>query len=174
MSSFITNRPSRPRAIDDTPAGDPESISAGAVRWAGLGLAAGTLTWAMAIFLLGPTGVGVTERIVDRTGLLFQLSVFCLLWIPARTRAIGISRAASIALGIEAVLLGLASFWSLLHGILPDGIKDETWLMVLGLCWPLSMLGMAAISVKLAFAARWHGVMRWWPLVATRPELVRS
>ncbi|MEV1004021.1 hypothetical protein [Nonomuraea sp. NPDC050202] len=96
MSLFITDQPSRPRAIDDTPASGPESISAGAVRRARLGPTAGTLTGAV------------------------------------------------------------------------------TSLMVRDLCRPLSMLGMAAISVKLAFAARRRGVIRWRPLVATRPEPVRS
>jgi len=34
------------------------------------------------------------------------------------------------------------------------------------ICWPLSMLGMAVIAVKLAVTGRWQGVLRWWPLVA--------
>ncbi|MEV0196029.1 hypothetical protein [Nonomuraea sp. NPDC050691] len=141
-------------------------VSATAVRRAGAGLTAGALSWATAIAVFGSTGVGVGERVVDLTGLLFQLGVFCLLWVQTRTRAIGASRAAAIALRVEAVLLGVASVWSLLHGVLPDDLKNGAWLQPLDMCWPLSMLGMAAISVKLAATGRWSGLLRWWPLLA--------
>ncbi|MET7328861.1 hypothetical protein [Nonomuraea sp. NPDC005650] len=171
MDAHITNEPARARtdtqvrdASQGTGAAPP--VSESAVRRAGAGLAIGSLTWAVAIFIHGTQGVGVGERIIDLTGLAFQLGVFCLLWTQMRTRAIGTSRAAAVALKLEAAVLGLASVWSLLHGVLPDGVKDATWLAFLDICWPLSMLGMAAISVKLAAAARWRGALRWWPLVA--------
>ncbi|GAA3165965.1 hypothetical protein [Nonomuraea roseoviolacea] len=148
------------------PVGASRSIGADAVRRAGAGLTAGALTWAAAISVFGSTGVGVGERVVDLTGLCFQLGVFCLLWVQMRTRALGTSRAAAVALRVEAVVLGVASVWSLLHGVLPDDLKNGAWLAPLDMCWPLSMLGMAAISVKLAAAGRWRGLLRWWPLVA--------
>ena len=37
---------------------------------------------------------------------------------------------------------------------------------MLDICWPLSMLGMFAIGIKIAFAGRWRGAARGWPLVA--------
>ncbi|MGQ0573695.1 MAG: hypothetical protein ACT4RN_05750 [Pseudonocardia sp.] len=69
-------------------------------------------------------------------------------------------------LKVEGVLLGPASVWSLLHAVLPDPYQDALWLAILDVCWPLSMLGMFVIAVKLAFAGRWTGVLRAWPLVA--------
>ncbi len=37
---------------------------------------------------------------------------------------------------------------------------------VLDAFWPLSMLGMFVIAVKIAVAGRWRGAARFWPLVA--------
>ncbi|MFI6735416.1 hypothetical protein ACIBI9_21025 [Nonomuraea sp. NPDC050451] len=171
MDAHITNEPARART--DTQVlnsshytGAAPAVSESAIRRAGIGLMVGSLTWATAIFIHGTQGVGVGERIIDLTGLAFQLGIFCLLWAQMKTRAIGTSRAAAVALRIEATVLGLAGVWSLLHGVLPDDVKDATWLAFLDICWPLSMLGMAAISVKLATTARWRGVLRWWPLIA--------
>jgi hypothetical protein len=74
-------------------------------------------------------------RITDLTGLAFQLGVMALLTVMMRTQAIGTSRKARIALRVEAVLLSLASIWSLLHAIAPtrdrlapigDHARDET------------------------------------------------
>jgi hypothetical protein len=133
------------------------------IRRLGLGLTAGTLTWAASIFAFSTVNEGVAERVGDLTGLAFQLGVFCLLAIQFKTRATGKSL---ILLKVEAVILGIASVWSLLHGVLPDPHQDAAWLVPLDICWPLSMLGMAVIAVKIAFAARWRGVLRWWPLIA--------
>ena len=44
--------------------------------------------------------------------------------------------------------------------------RDDAWLMVLDAFWPLSMLGMFIIGVKIAFAGRWTGLARVWPAVA--------
>ena len=44
--------------------------------------------------------------------------------------------------------------------------RDDLWLAVLDVFWPLSMLGMFVIGVKIAFAGRWTGAARIWPLVA--------
>ncbi|TDD16025.1 hypothetical protein E1218_30540 [Kribbella turkmenica] len=137
-----------------------------ATRRLGLGLTAGTLAWAASIFAFSTVNDGVPERIGDLTGLAFQLGVFCLLAIQFRTRATGLSLGSVVLLKVEAVILGIASVWSLLHGVLPEPHQDAAWLVPLDICWPLSMLGMAVISVKIAFAGRWRGVLRWWPLVA--------
>jgi hypothetical protein len=136
------------------------------IRRLGLGLTAGTLIWAACIFAFSTVGEGVQERINDLTGLAFQLGLFCLLTVQFRTRATGLSRAAVAMLKVEAVILALASIWSLLHGILPENLQNATWLMVLDICWPLSMVGMMVIGIKLAITGRWRGLLRWWPLVA--------
>jgi hypothetical protein len=65
----------------------------------------------------------------------------------------------------EYVLLSLATLWTVLHAALPWA-RDDAWLAVLDLFWPLSMLGMFIIGVKIAFAGRWRGAARSWPLVA--------
>ena len=41
-----------------------------------------------------------------------------------------------------------------------------TPLAILDAFWPLSMLGMFVIGIKVAIAARWRGALRWWPMVA--------
>ena len=133
------------------------------IRRLGLGLTAGTLAWAASIFAFSTVSSGVPERIGDLTGLAFQLGVFCLLAVQYRTRATGKS---TVLLKVEAVILGIASVWSLLHGVLPSNLQDAAWLVPMDVCWPLSMLGMMVIAVKIAFAGRWRGVLRWWPLIA--------
>lgn len=133
------------------------------IRRLGLGLTAGTLTWAASIFAFTTVTEGVPERIGDLTGLAFQLGVFCLLAVQFKTRATGSS---VVLLKVEAVILGIASVWSLLHGVLPANLQDAAWLVPMDICWPLSMIGMAVIAVKIAFAGRWRGVLRWWPLIA--------
>ncbi|WP_350276041.1 hypothetical protein [Kribbella sp. HUAS MG21] len=133
------------------------------IRRLGLGLTAGTLAWAASIFAFSTVNEGTPERIGDLTGLAFQLGVFCLLTVQFRTRATG---ASTVLLKVEAVILGIASLWSLLHGVLPSNLQDTTWMLVMDICWPLSMLGMMVIAIKIALAGRWRGALRWWPLVA--------
>ncbi|GAB2644623.1 hypothetical protein [Kribbella swartbergensis] len=136
------------------------------IRRLGLGLTAGTLAWAASIFMFGTVNEGVPERIGNLTGFAFQLGLFCLLAIQFKTRATGLSRGSVALVKVEAVILAIASAWSLLHGVLPSAHQDAAWLIPMDICWPLSMLGMMVIAVKLAFAGRWRGVLRWWPLVA--------
>lgn len=64
----------------------------------------------------------------------------------------------------EALLIGgaivstvLDAFW-LIHGTVVWAIFDA--------CWPLSMLGMFAIGVRIAIVGRWRGLVRWWTLFA--------
>jgi hypothetical protein len=37
--------------------------------------------------------------------------------------------------------------------------------MALDVFWPLSMLGMFVIGIKVAVAGRWRGTLRAWPLL---------
>ncbi|WP_182902734.1 hypothetical protein [Microbispora sp. H10830] len=169
MEPHYTTTPARARTDvrggTPAPAG-PAPITADRVRRLGLGLAAGTLIWVVTIFLFDPSAGGTAGRIGDLGGLAFQIGLFGLLVVQSRTGATGTSRASVIMLRIEAVLLALASMWSLLHAILPEAAGDGALLGVLDLFWPLSMFGMFVISVKLLPARRWRGLLRWWPLVA--------
>ena len=101
----------------------------------------------------------------DLTGFAFQVGVMCLVVLQLRTAATGLGRGARVMLRVEQVLLSLAMLWSLLHGLVPS-IRDAGWLVVLDVFWPLSMLGMFVIAIKIAVAGRWRGLARWWPLVA--------
>jgi hypothetical protein len=56
-------------------------------------------------------------------------------------------------LRVEYVLLGLASLWTVLHGAVP-AFRDDAWPAALDAFWPLSMLGMFIIGLKIAFAGR--------------------
>jgi hypothetical protein len=159
----MTTTPARART-DVTPTlGAATGLAEGTIRRLGLGLTAGTLAWAASIFAFSTVNEGVPERIGDLTGLAFQLGVFCLLAVQFRTRATGPSR---VLLKVEAVILGIASVWSLLHGALPSNLQDAGWLVPMDICWPLSMLGMMVIAIKIAVAGRWRGALRWWPVVA--------
>ena len=44
--------------------------------------------------------------------------------------------------------------------------QETAWFLALDVFWPLSMLGMAAIGIRIAIAGRWTGAARFWPLVA--------
>ncbi|MFB9202437.1 hypothetical protein ACFFV7_14655 [Nonomuraea spiralis] len=158
--------PSEPDTGPGTGPATGPAISPAAVRKLGLALSAGTLSWAASIFVYGSQAQGFGERVGDLTGLLFQLGIFALLAVQIRTRATGISRFARVMLKVELVLLGLAAVWSLLHGVLPDGLQDGPVMQALDVFWPVSMLGMMAIGIKVALAGRWRGALRWWPLVA--------
>ncbi|MEU4549369.1 hypothetical protein [Nonomuraea dietziae] len=155
-----------------------ELITPATVRRLGLALTAGTLAWATSIFLFGTVNDGVEERIGSLTGVAFQLGVFALLAVQIRTRATGDSRVSLAILKVELVLLGLATLWSLLNGLLPESAQDHLAMGILDVFWPLSMLGMMVIGVKLAVAGRWSGPLRWWPLIAeswfvvTMPALI--
>ncbi|WP_188192127.1 hypothetical protein [Nonomuraea sp. SYSU D8015] len=168
MNAHISTTPARARTdvpTDDRPP-TPAAIAPATVRRLGLALTAGTLAWATSIFIFGTVGDGLGQRVGDLTALAFQFGVFGLLTVQIRTAATGVSRVSRIMLKVELVLLGLASLWSLLHGVLPKPAQDHVALAVLDVFWPLSMLGMMIIGIKLAVAARWRGPLRWWPLIA--------
>jgi hypothetical protein len=134
-------------------------------RLAGCAMTVGALAWSVTTVLFPWHESERNFRITDLTGLAFQIGVMALLSVMMRTQAIGTSRRARIGLRVELVLLSLASTWSLLHAIVPDTV-DSTALAILDVFWPLSMLGMFVIGIKVALAGRWRGALRWWPLAA--------
>ena len=95
----------------------------------------------------------------------FQIGLMFLVAVQMRTGAIGTGRLARILLHVEHVLLGLA-IASTLTWLFAREYQDTAWFLALDVFWPLSMLGMAAIGVRIAIAGRWTGVARFWPMVA--------
>ncbi|MGN6300213.1 MAG: hypothetical protein ACTHN8_03875, partial [Angustibacter sp.] len=148
------------------------TITTNQVRRLGLTLAAGAAVWATVNALTGSSPEQQWAlRLGDVTGLGFQIGVFSLLRVQLRTRATGTSRVAVAMLKVEHVLLALASIWSALHAAAPS-LWGTPVLNALDLFWPLSMLGMAIIGVKIAVAGRWKGAARVWPLAAESWALV--
>ena len=162
----ITTNPA-PARTDVAPAiPTPTAGATRQVRRAGVILSVGTLSWAAAMITVGASPEGsVAITIGDLSAVPFQIGLFALVGAQLRTRATGLSKAARGMLRVEFGLLFLATVWSVLHGAVPAW-RDDVWLGILDAFWPLSMLGMFVISVKLAFAGRWRGLGRFWPLVA--------
>lgn len=161
----IRTEPVPARTDDRTAQQPPAAITAGGVRRLGLALTLGTAAWAGSMFVVGNNpadSLGMT--ITDTTGGLFQLGLFALLAIQVRTRATGLTKVARGMLVVEHVLLAIATLWSFLHAV--PALRDQAFLVPMDVFWPLSMLGMAVIGVKLAVAGRWKGVVRVWPVVA--------
>lgn len=158
----------RPHVADgagSVPTAGP-GVSASTARRLALPLVLGALSWSVSSLALGfnPTSSWGTT-IQDLTGFAFQVGVMSLVVLQLRTAATGPGRGARAMLRVEQVLLSLAMVWSLVHGLVPSA-RDDLWLAVLDVFWPLSMLGMFVIAIKIAVAGRWHGLARWWPLVA--------
>jgi hypothetical protein len=137
------------------------------VRRLGTGLTVGALAWAASIAVYGPNPSasntpGVVAVCVG--ALAFQIGLYMLLTIQRRTGAVGTGRFARTFIRVEHVLLAGAVLNTLdpalpfLRGTLLHGVFDA--------CWPLSMLGMCAIGIRIAVKGRWRGVLRFWPLVA--------
>ncbi|HET6561314.1 MAG TPA: hypothetical protein VFG72_05515 [Marmoricola sp.] len=166
MNVSVTSAPARTDATTAAVDGSGERLPLEAVRRHGLAVAAGAAVYSAASFAYGFTpdsSFGIT--VTDLAGFTFQLGVLSLVQLQLETRATGLSRKAAGFLKVERVLLGLAMVWSLVHGLVPSA-RDDAWLVALDAFWPLSMLGMFAIGVKIAFAGRWRGVARFYPMVA--------
>ncbi len=129
-------------------------LSAGAVAWAASILAVGQdpqSTLGLAVF-----GVGSG---FFQVGLLFLLRT---LW---RSRALGEGRLSRGALRFETFAVSMAMASTFVDAIGVSDLTQPAWL-VLDLFWPLSMLGMFLIGIRIAVAGRWRGVSRFWPMVA--------
>ncbi|MEV6930341.1 hypothetical protein AB0M46_38475 [Dactylosporangium sp. NPDC051485] len=153
-----------PARTDDAPV-VAARISAGPTRALGAILVAGTLSWSAAMFTVGnnPTD-SLGQTITDLTGGAFQLGLFALLAVQLRTGATGTSKVARGMLYVEHVLLAVATVWSFLHAI--PSLRDSAFLVPMDVFWPLSMLGMFVIGLKILFTGRWKGAARVWPSVA--------
>ena len=159
----ITTRPAPARTDDTT---SRTRGTARAARRTGWFVAGGAAIWAATMALYSPQDTGTFAQTVNDVGALpFQASLFALVTLQLRTAATGTSKVARGMLRTEYGLLTLATLWTVLHGLFP-AFRDDAWLAVLDAFWPLSMLGMFIIGVKIAVAGRWRGAARIWPLVA--------
>jgi hypothetical protein len=141
------------------------SPSVRSARAAGIAVASGSALWAGGLLAFGANPSGWQQTVYDLTSLAFQLGLVALVSLQLRTGATGTGRLARGFLHAEHVLLGLAIV-STLTWIVAPGQSEQTWFLLLDAFWPLSMLGMAAIGVRIAIAGRWRGAARVWPLVA--------
>ena len=148
---------------------DPAPLPSATVTRIGFALAISAPLWAVVMALFGRhEGFGWQTIAMGVPALAFQLSVLGLLRIEAGDRAMSrpaaTGRVARIGFGIEAVLV---------CGAMVSTILDAGWLLhgtplwaAMDLCWPLSMLGMLIIGIRIAIAGRWTGALRWHALFA--------
>ncbi|RBY90617.1 hypothetical protein [Blastococcus sp. TF02A-26] len=169
MSLNVTPPPAR---TDVPPAASARPAPATPVRLAGLATAAGAASWAVGtlVFELDPVSDDF-PLLYKASSLLFQLGLVALVAVQLRTRATGTGRLARGFLHAEHVMLGLAIASSLQWMVAPD-LSENAFFLALDLFWPLSMLGMAAIGIRIAVAGRWRGAARVWPAIAETWALV--
>lgn len=167
MSLSTTPAPARtdaPRAAAETTTRPVASTRL--VRRAGVAVATGAGLWATGLLAFGLNAEeGWRSALEGVSSLMFQLGLVALVTVQLRTGATGTGRLARFFLHLEHVLLGLAITSTLAYVITP-GSAEEAWFLALDVFWPLSMLGMAAIGVRIAIAGRWKGLARFWPLGA--------
>lgn len=129
-------------------------------------LSAGALAWAATMAVVGIDPVGHADEVAySLSSGLFQVGLLFLLRTLWRTRGLGEGRLARFVLRAEAVAVALA-----IGSTAGDGLgltdMDQTRWMILDAFWPLSMLGMFLIGIRIAVAGRWKGLSRFWPMVA--------
>ena len=129
-------------------------------------LSAGALAWSASILAVGNDPHGTVDLIVFGLGSgLFQVGLLFLLRTLWRTQALGEGRFARGALRVEtfAVVMAIAS--TFVDAVQLSDLSQPAW-AALDAFWPLSMLGMFLIGIRIAIAGRWTGVSRFWPMVA--------
>ena len=130
-------------------------------------LTAGAVLWSLATAF---TGVDPSDQTVDLLVFCvgsgaFQVGLLALLRVLWRTQGLGRGRVARAVLRLEAVLVSLAICSTLVDGLGVSDLSQPGW-MALDAFWPLSMLGMLLIGLRVAVAGRWTGASRVWPMVA--------
>lgn len=135
-------------------------------------LTVGALMWAASTAVFGSNPQGTLGLICFGVGSgAFQVGLLFLLRVLWRSRALGSGKVARTFLRLETVAVGLAMCSTLVDTLQWSDLSQPGWLM-LDLFWPLSMIGMFALAIRIAIAGRWHGVARFWPLVAESWALV--
>ncbi len=129
-------------------------------------LSAGALAWSASILTVGQDPHGTVGLAVFGVGSgLFQVGLLFLLRVLWRTRALGDGRIARRVLRFEAFAVAMAMASTFVDAIGISDLSQPGWL-ALDLFWPLSMLGMFLIGIRIAVAGRWTGLSRFWPMVA--------
>jgi len=162
-----------PARTDTAPAPAPPADPTRPVRLGGLAMAAGAAAWALGTVLtydVDPVD-GEYPLAYKASSLLFQLGLVALVAVQLRTQATGTGRLARRFLHAEHVMLALAIASSIQWMVAPD-VSEDAFFLALDMFWPLSMLGMAAIGIRIAIAGRWRGPARIWPAVAETWVLV--
>ena len=132
----------------------------------GMLLTVGAVAWGADTLVFGTDRSGTTEQVLSAlTGGPFQLGLLGLLSVLYTTRALGEGGLARFFIRVEFALVLLALASTLADGIGVSDMDEAGWAM-LDAFWPLSMLGMFFIGVRIAIAGRWHGRSRYWPLIA--------
>ena len=129
-------------------------------------LSLGAAAWSVSIALFGLNPEDTVELAVQGLcGGLFQVGLLFLLRTLWRTRALGEGRLARGVLRLESflVVMAMASTSADASGI--SDLDQPLW-AALDAFWPLSMLGMFFIGIRIAIAGRWQGASRYWPMVA--------
>jgi hypothetical protein len=135
-------------------------------RKRGMLLSAGAVAWGVDSLVLGTDPSGSFEEAMSSiTSGTFQLGLLGLLTVLFATQALGSGRVARFFLRFQAVLLVFAIGSTVADGIGVSNLDQPGWAM-LDAFWPLSMLGMFLIGIRVAIAGRWSGKERFWPLVA--------
>ncbi|WP_224401458.1 hypothetical protein [Pseudonocardia sp. ICBG1034] len=167
----LTRDPAASGPAVPAPACPPAGPAAATVRRAGVGLCAGAVAFAAG--LAASTAVQDPASLWSHVGgLLFQGGLWGLLVVLHRTRATGDGRFGRGLLWTVAALLVPATVSSAVSLVAPPSATGATWYLLLDVCWPLSMLGMAVIGVTVAVVGRYRGALRWWPMVAESWALV--
>ncbi|GAB3443400.1 hypothetical protein GCM10027517_21810 [Phycicoccus ginsengisoli] len=129
-------------------------------------LTVGALAWASTIAAFGFENDSPGGQYGHNAGaFLFQLGVLALLRVLWRTRAIGDGRLARFVLRAETVALSVAMV-STLSDFFGITDLDNPVSLAIDMFWPLSMLGMFLIGIRIAVAGRWKGLSRFYPMVA--------
>lgn len=169
MSLSTTPAPARTdtaQTAPQRPAAHAAPAPARAVRRAGIAVTTGTTAWAAGILVFGLNPTEGWQRLTyDASSLLFQLGLVALVAVQLRTGATGTGRLARFLLHAEHVMLGLAITATVLWALVPSR-HDTALFLALDAFWPLSMIGMFAIGIRIAIAGRWQGLARFWPLGA--------
>ena len=132
----------------------------------GMLLTAGAVAWGLDSLILGTDPSGTWEEAISSiTSGTFQLGLLGLLTVLFATKALGDGRLARFFLRLEGVVLFFAMGSTFVDGIGVSDLDKAGWVL-LDMSWPLSMLGMFLIGLRVAIAGRWHGRARFWPLVA--------
>ncbi len=129
-------------------------------------LTTGALAWSSTIAVFGLDSEGIGGQYLHNAGaFLFQLGVLALVRVLWRTRAIGGGRLARGVLRVETAALAVAMV-STLSDFFGFTDLDNPVSLAIDLFWPVSMLGMFLIGIRIAVAGRWKGLSRFYPMVA--------